>query len=66
MLFRSLSFTLLVFMSNNQLVGMLLLGISVGSFIPRTLPVPGDVINPLMPFAGFVFLAAAIIMFVKG
>ena len=53
-------------MSNNQLVGMLLLGISVGTFIPRTLPVPGDVINPLMPFAGFIFLAAAIIMFVKG
>ena len=56
----------MVNMSNNQLVGMLLLGIAVGSFIPRILPAPGDVINPLMPFAGFIFLAAAIIMFVKG
>ena len=53
-------------MSNNQLVGMLLLGLAIGSFIPRTMPAPGDAINPLMPFAGFVFLAAAIILFVKG
>ncbi len=53
-------------MANNQMVGMLLLGLAIGSFIPRTLPAPGDALNPLMPFAGFIFLAVAIILFVKG
>lgn len=53
-------------MAENQLVGMLLLGLSIGAFIPRVLPPPGDVLNPFMPFLGFLFLAVAIIMFVKG
>lgn len=53
-------------MNQNNMVGMLLLGLAIGSFIPRVLPAPGDVFNPFMPFLGFLFLAVAIIMFVKG
>ena len=52
-------------MAENQMVGMLLLGLAIGSFIPRVLPAPGDALNPFMPFLGFLFLAVAIIMFVK-
>lgn len=53
-------------MSEKQLVGMLLLGLAIGSFIPRTLPAPAQVLNSYMPFLGFIFLVVAIIMFVKG
>ncbi len=49
----------------NQLVAMLLLGMAIGSFIPRELPAPASAVNPYMPFMGFVFLLIAIVMFVK-
>jgi len=53
-------------MSERQLVGMLMLGLAIGSFTPRTLPAPGDVLNPFMPFLGFLFLIIGIMMFIKG
>jgi len=53
-------------MSNNQMVGMLLLGLAVGTFIPKVLPEPASVLNPFMQFLGFLFLAVAIIVFIKG
>jgi len=52
-------------MAQDNTVGMLLLGMSIGSFIPRVLPPPGDVLNPFMQFLGFLFLGLAIIMFIK-
>jgi len=53
-------------MADNHTVGMLMLGLSIGSFIPRSLPAPADALNPFMSFIGFLFLAIAIVMFVKG
>jgi len=53
-------------MPENNMVGMLLLGLAIGSFIPRELPAPGSALNPFMPFLGFLFLIIAIVMFVKG
>ena len=52
-------------MADNQSVGMLMIGLAIGSFIPRDLPAPGDVLNPFMPFLGFIFLILAIILFIK-
>lgn len=52
-------------MAENQLVGMLMLGLSIGCFIPRDLPAPGDFLNPFMPFLGFIFLIIAVVLFVK-
>lgn len=52
-------------MAENQMVGMLMLGLSIGSFIPRDLPAPADMLNPFMPFLGFIFLIIAIILFIK-
>ncbi|MCX6798926.1 MAG: hypothetical protein NTW59_02395 [Candidatus Diapherotrites archaeon] len=51
---------------NNHMVGMLMLGLSIGSFIPRSLPAPANVLDPYMSFTGFLFLAIAILLFVKG
>jgi len=53
-------------MGENNMVGMLLLGLAIGSFIPRVLSPPGDILNPFMPFLGFLFLGIAILLFVKG
>ncbi len=53
-------------MPQDNMVGMLLLGMAIGSFIPKVLPSPGDVLNPFMQFTGFLFLGLAIIMFIKG
>lgn len=53
-------------MAENHAVGMLLLGMAIGCFIPKVLPPPADVLNPFMQFLGFLFLAIAIVMFVKG
>ena len=53
-------------MAERQLVGMLLLGLAIGTFIPKVLPSPGDILNPFMQFLGFLFLAVAIIALIKG
>ena len=50
---------------NNHMVGMLMLGLSIGSFIPKSLPAGASALDPYMQFIGFLFLAIAIIMFVK-
>ncbi|MBN2067897.1 MAG: hypothetical protein JW744_05505 [Candidatus Diapherotrites archaeon] len=47
--------------SNNQLVGMLLLGIAIGTYIPA-FPEPIQIINP---YIGIILLVIAVILFVK-
>lgn len=49
-------------MGNNQLVGMLLLGIAIGQYLP-SLPAPIDVYQT---YLGIVLIVFAIILFVKG
>ncbi len=48
-------------MGNNQLVGMLLLGMAIGTYLPD-FPEPLAKINP---FLGIILLVIAVILFVK-
>jgi len=47
--------------SNNQLVGMLLLGMAIGSYLPD-FPAPIEKANP---YIGVILLVIAVILFVK-
>ncbi|MDP6671067.1 MAG: hypothetical protein QGI60_04595 [archaeon] len=49
-------------MGEKQLVGMLLLGMAIGTYLPP-LPEPVSAINP---FVGLIFLVLGVIMFIKG
>ena len=49
-------------MGERQAVGMLLLGMAIGSYLPN-LPDPVSVINP---YLGLIFLVLAVILFIKG
>ena len=49
-------------MSNYQMVGMLLLVIAIGQYIPA-FPAPADVIQPYM---GLILIVFAIVLFIKG
>ncbi len=46
---------------SNQLVGMLLLGIAIGQYIP-SLPEPA---NAIQPYLGLILIVLAIVLFVK-
>lgn len=49
-------------MGEKQLVGMLLLGMAIGTYLPP-LPEPASIIAP---YLGLIFLVLGVAMFIKG